>query len=76
MRRPACAGTLKGIPVGYERIIGTTLLYLGGILGTAPLSNSWIMIIIWFYIALNRTPNIDCYWVGAVRNLGGIQGLH
>ena len=33
-----------------------------------PLSNSWIMIIIWLYIALNRTPNIDCYW-GAVPNL-------
>ena len=29
-----------------------------------PLSNSWIIIIIWLYIALNRTPNIDCYWVG------------
>ena len=26
-----------------------------------PLSNSWITIIIWLYIALNRTPNIDCY---------------
>ena len=25
------------------------------------LSNSWITIIIWLYIALNRTPNIDCY---------------
>ena len=22
--------------------------------------------IIWLHIALNRTPNIDCYWVGAV----------
>ena len=31
-----------------------------------PLSNSWITVIIWLYIALNRTPNIDCYWVGAV----------
>ena len=31
-----------------------------------PLSNSWIITIIWLYIALNRTPNIDCYWVGAV----------
>ena len=30
------------------------------------LSNSWIIIIIWLYIALDRTPNIDCYWVGAV----------
>ena len=31
-----------------------------------PLSNSWIIIILWLYIALNRTLNIDCYWVGAV----------
>ena len=31
-----------------------------------PLSNSWIISIIWLYIALNRTPNIDCYWLGAV----------
>ena len=30
-------------------------------LGTAPLSDSWIIIIIWLYIALNRSPNIDCY---------------
>ena len=28
-----------------------------------PLSNSWIIDIIGLYIALNRTPNIDCYWV-------------
>ena len=28
-----------------------------------PLSNSWIIVIIRLYIALNRTPNIDCYWV-------------
>ena len=34
-----------------------------------PLSNSWIISIIGLYIALNRTPNIDCYWVGAVPNL-------
>ena len=27
-----------------------------------PLGNSWIVIILWLYIALNRTPNIDCYW--------------
>ena len=33
-----------------------------------PLSNSWIISIIWLYIALNRTPNIDCYWGGAVPN--------
>ena len=31
-----------------------------------PLTNSWIIIMISLYIALNRTPNIDCYWVGAV----------
>ena len=35
-----------------------------------PLSNSWINTIIWLYLALNRTPNIDCYWVG-----GSTQGL-
>ena len=29
-------------------------------------SNSWIRIIMWLYIALKRTPSIDCYWVGAV----------
>ena len=34
----------------------------------SPLSNSWIIIIIWLYIALSRTPNIDSYWVGAVPN--------
>ena len=33
------------------------------------LSNSWIMHVIWVYIALNRTPNIDCYWVGAVPKI-------
>ena len=31
-----------------------------------PLSNSWIITIIWLYMALNRTPNIDCYWVETV----------
>ena len=40
---------------------------LGFRLGTAPpLGNSWIIVIIWLYIALNRTPNIDCSWVGAI----------
>ena len=33
-----------------------------------PLSNSWIIFLIWLYIALNRTPIIDCCWVGAVPN--------
>ena len=38
------------------------------------LSNSWIIIILWIYIyrALNRTPNIVCYWVGAVPNPSGV----
>ena len=39
---------------------------LGFRLGTAPLTNSWIIFILWSYIALNRTPNVDCYWGGAV----------
>ena len=43
-------------------------LGLGGVLH--PLSNSWIIIIIWLYIALNRTANIDCYLGG-----GSTQGL-
>ena len=34
-----------------------------------PLSNSWIISIIWLYIALDITPSIDCYWVGAVPYL-------
>ena len=34
-----------------------------------PLSNSWILVIIWLYLALNRTRNIDCYsGGGAVPN--------
>ena len=33
-------------------------------LGNVPLSNSWIIVLIWLCKALNRTPNIDSYWVG------------
>ena len=33
------------------------------------LINSWIIIMIGLYIALNMTPNVDCYWEGAVPNL-------
>ena len=36
---------------------------------TAPLSNSGIINIIWFYIALSRTPNADCCLGGAVPKL-------
>ena len=32
-------------------------------------SKSWIILIIWLYIALNRAPNKDCYWVGAVPKI-------
>ena len=38
-----------------------------------PLSNSWIISIVCLYIALNRTPNIDCYWGGAVPNGLGLR---
>ena len=31
-----------------------------------------MIFIIWLYIALNRTPNIDCYWVGAVPKVKDI----
>ena len=44
-------------------------------LGTAPLSNSWIINIVRLYIALNGTPNIDCYWVGAVPKEYDMQGF-
>ena len=36
-----------------------------------PLSNGWMMNKVWLYIALNRTPNIDCYWEGAVPKVLG-----
>ena len=39
----------------------------------SPLSNSWITNIIWLYIALDRTPNIDCYWVGAAPKFYGSE---
>ena len=30
-----------------------------------------MIMIIWLYnIALNRTPNIDCYWGGTTQGLG------
>ena len=29
----------------------------------------------WLYIALNRTANTDCYWVGAVPNLNPSMSL-
>ena len=39
-----------------------------------PLSNSWIIMYnMVIYIALNRTPNMDCYWVGAVPNVDSLS---
>ena len=32
-----------------------------------PLTNSWIIIIIGLYVALDMTPNIDCYWGGSTQ---------
>ena len=36
-----------------------------------PLRSSWIIFIIRLYIALNRTPNMDCYRVGEVPKVWG-----
>ena len=57
----------SGIDFPTNEIPGATCRTLNAVgrkphnLGAAPLSNSWIMNIIWLYVALNRTPNIDCY---------------
>ena len=42
-----------------------------------PLSNSCriFVILIYIYIALNMTPSIDCYWVGAVLQLYTVDPL-
>ena len=49
---------LLGFRPSKSTVLGCRVLGLGWVL--PPLSNSWIML----YLALNRTPNIDCYWVG------------
>ena len=64
-------GSLSGQCVRFAKNLSSiasteTLPRVGSRLGTTPLSNSWIIIIIGLYIAFNRTPNMDCYWVGAV----------
>ena len=58
---------LKEVQVNVKSSKSTTIGLITLVLPT--LSNSWILNIIWLYIALNRTPNVDCYWVGAVPNL-------
>ena len=52
-----------GMPVALKLGLGSV---------RPPLSNSWIVTLIWLYIALNRTPNIDCDWVGAVPKVQGL----
>ena len=49
----------NGFIVGIIRVI---IWVIGWVL--PPLSNSWIIIIIGLYTALNGTLNIDCYWGG------------
>ena len=55
-----------------KRLWGLGVRALGLSWVLPPLSNSWIIAIIWLYIALNRTPNIACYWGGGG---GSTQGL-
>ena len=35
-----------------------------------PLTNSWIITIMWLCIALTRTPDIDCFWGGSTQPQG------
>ena len=60
---------LMALLVQKKALAGESLLMVIIVSVLPRLSNSWIIIIIWLYIALNRTPNIDCYWVGAVPKL-------
>ena len=55
-------------PPKFKASVGALGLGLGWVL--PPLSNSWIMSIIQLYIALSRTPNIDCYWGVLLRAMG------
>ena len=59
---------VKGL--GFRGLYGAGVGFLSDdYLGYCPpISNSRIINITWLYLALNRTPNIDCYWVGAVPN--------
>ena len=60
---PICINEMGTIGIGIQTYLNPKPWVLH------PLSNSWIKMITWLYIALNRTPNIDCYWGGAVPNL-------
>ena len=52
-----------------------TVIFWGLYWVPPPLSNSWIISIIWPYIALNRIPNIDCFWEGEVHKVYIILSL-
>ena len=54
----ACGVAIEGANSNQMRL---RVWGLGWVL--PPLSNSWIITVLWLYIALNRTPNIDCYCV-------------
>ena len=64
MGNPKRVPLILGSPQVWEPLGAQTNYISAWVL--PPLSNSWLLIIVWLYIALNRTPNIDCYWVGAV----------
>ena len=50
-----------------ENDVETTIVFWGYIGYWPPaLTSSWIIIITGLCIALNGTPNIDCYWEGAI----------
>ena len=63
-----CAGRSRGImpPKRHRKALTSGRSGASCIGYCPPLSNSWMIIITWLYIAFNRTPNTDCYWVGAV----------
>ena len=53
-----------GLPVGLACESECNACVIGCVL--PPLCNSWMIMIVKFYIALNITPSVDCYRVGAV----------
>ena len=65
------SGVIKVQSFFFECVLQT--MWLGWVL--PPLSNSWIILIFitLLYIALNRTPNIDCYWGGSTHWLGKVN---
>ena len=50
-----------------KELTGPIISDLGWVL--PPLCNSWIIFLLYIYTALNMTPNIHCYRVGAVPKI-------